>query len=94
MIAFSALIRYTDHDRGSVRMPNFFTGGTISRLEGVLFLGYYEAYTPYLILAAAQHDALPKFSAVILYLAIPLTMVTLIIVAVREIRIRNQRQPK
>jgi cation:H+ antiporter len=31
----------------------------ISRMEGVLFLGYYMAYTLYPILAAAQHDVLP-----------------------------------
>lgn len=67
-------------------LPIFFTGGVISRKEGALFLGYYVIYTLYLILAATHHDALPRFSVVMLYFAIPLTLITIIIVAVREIR--------
>ena len=67
-------------------LPIFFTGGVISRKEGVLLLGYYVAYTLYLVLAASHHDALPRFSAVMLSFVIPLTVVTLIIVALREIR--------
>jgi cation:H+ antiporter len=63
-------------------LPIFFTGGIISRWEGALLLGYYVAYTLYLIFAATHHDALPRFSAVMFYFAIPLTMVTLIIVTV------------
>ena len=38
-------------------LPVFFTGQTIARWEGGLFLGYYVAYTAYLVLAAQQHDA-------------------------------------
>jgi cation:H+ antiporter len=72
-------------------LPIFFTGGVISRQEGGLLLGYYVAYTLYLVLAASHHDALPRFSAVMLYFVIPLTMVTLVIVALREIRSRKRR---
>jgi len=61
-----------------VCLPIFFTDGVISRWEGVLLLGYYLAYTLYLILAASHHDALPRFSAVMLYFAIPLTIVALV----------------
>ena len=71
-------------------LPIFFTGGIISRQEGVLFLGYYVAYTLYLVLAASHHDALPGFSAVMLYFAIPLTVVAMIIVALQEIRSRQK----
>jgi len=71
-------------------LPIFFTGGVISRQEGVLLLGYYVAYTLYLVLAASHHDALPGFSAVMLYFVIPLTVVTMIIVALREIRSRKK----
>jgi cation:H+ antiporter len=66
-------------------LPIFFTGGVISRQEGALLLGYYIAYTLYLILAASHHDSLPRFSAVMLYFVIPLTIVTIIIVALQEI---------
>jgi cation:H+ antiporter len=71
-------------------LPIFFTGGVISRQEGALLLGYYVAYTLYLILAASHHDTLPGFSAVMLYFVIPLTVVTLIIAALREMRSRKK----
>ncbi|HAC15741.1 MAG TPA: sodium:calcium antiporter [Bacteroidetes bacterium] len=70
--------------------PIFFTGGIISRKEGVLFLLYYVAYTMYLVLAASQHDALPMFSSVMFYFAIPLTLVTIFVVALQEMRKRKQ----
>ncbi|MDD4073433.1 MAG: calcium/sodium antiporter, partial [Desulfobacterales bacterium] len=54
-------------------LPIFYTGGSISRKEGALFLGYYASYTLYLVLAASHHDALPRFSAVMLYFVIPLS---------------------
>ncbi len=73
-------------------LPIFFTGGVISRPEGLLLLGYYVAYTLYLILATSHHDALPRFSDVMLYFAIPLTMITIIILALREIRSRKKSQ--
>ena len=53
-------------------LPIFFTGGVISRQEGALLLAYYVSYTLYLIFAAAHHEALPKFSAAMLYFVIPL----------------------
>ncbi|GJQ37507.1 MAG: sodium:calcium antiporter [Anaerolineaceae bacterium] len=71
-------------------LPIFFTGGVIGRMEGALLLGYYAAYTLYLILAASQHDTLPGFSAVMLYFVIPLTAVTLVSVALREKRSRKK----
>ena len=67
-------------------LPIFFTGGVISRKEGLLLLGYYVAYTTYLILAASHHDALPVFSEIMLYYAIPLTTITLVIIALQEVR--------
>lgn len=72
-------------------LPIFFTGGVISRKEGALLLGYYVAYTLYLILAAAHHDALPKFSVVMLYFAIPLTLLTISIVAIQEFRGKKKK---
>jgi cation:H+ antiporter len=71
-------------------LPIFFTGGVISRLEGGLLLGYYVAYTLYLVLATSQHDALAGVSVVMLYFVIPLTAVTMIVIALREIRSRRK----
>ena len=65
-------------------LPIFASGHLIARWEGVLFLGYYAAYVLYLILAAAQHDALPAFSAAMFGFVLPLTVVTLIMLLVRH----------
>ena len=67
-------------------LPIFFTGGVISRQEGVLFLGYYIAYTAYLVLAASVHESLAIFSSTMFYFAIPLTLITLLIIALHERR--------
>lgn len=72
-------------------LPIFFTGNRIARWEGGLFLGYYGAYTAYLILAATQHQALPVFSTVMLLFVMPLTGVTLLVLALRARRDRRQR---
>ncbi len=70
-------------------LPVFFTGCRINRWEGVLFLGYYAAYTAYLILHAADHDAIHLYGRMMLLLVLPLTAITLLTVAVREHRARR-----
>jgi cation:H+ antiporter len=65
-------------------LPVFFTGHLIARWEGLLFLSYYAAYTLYLILAASRHDVLPLFSAVMIWFVLPLTVLTLSVVAARS----------
>ncbi|MDX1420697.1 MAG: calcium/sodium antiporter [Rubricoccaceae bacterium] len=70
-------------------LPIFFTGGVISRAEGALFLAYYVGYTLYLILDATGHDALPQFSAALASFALPLTLLTLLLLATREARRRT-----
>lgn len=67
-------------------LPIFATGHRIARWEGALFLGYYVAYTLYLILAATAHAALPAYSAVMLTFVLPLTVVTLLVLSVRWAR--------
>ncbi len=74
-------------------LPIFFTGCKISRWEGGLFLGYYLAYTLYLILGATQHDALPVFNAAMLYFVLPLTVITLLLVVSRTIQRRRRGLP-
>ena len=65
-------------------LPVFLTGREIARWEGAVFLGYYVAYTGYLVLASQQHDLLPRFSQAMLWFVIPLTVVTLIAVMLRK----------
>jgi cation:H+ antiporter len=56
----------------------------IGRKRGVLFLAYYAAYVAYLILGAQQHDALDEFSAVMLSFVLPITVITLVAMVVRQ----------
>lgn len=59
-------------------LPVFFSGREIARWEGGVFLGYYTAYTAYLILMSQEHDALPMLSNVMFWFVIPITVVTII----------------
>lgn len=70
-------------------LPIFFTGYLIARWEGALFLGYYVAYTLYVLLDATEHDALPAFSWVMVAFVVPLTAITLAVLAARAARGRR-----
>lgn len=67
-------------------LPIFFTGHIISRWEGGVFFAYYLAYTTYLVLAATQAAVERSFATVMLAFVIPLTVITLLIAAVRSFR--------
>jgi cation:H+ antiporter len=69
-------------------LPIFFVRYRIGRWEGALFLSYYVFYTLYLIMAAAKHDALPAFSAVMSWVVIPLTLLTVVLAFSRELHRR------
>ncbi len=73
-------------------LPIFFTGHTIARWEGGLFLGYYVVYTLYLLLAAQGDARLEMLQAGLLFFAIPLTIVTLLVLSWRS-RGHRQRMP-
>jgi cation:H+ antiporter len=70
-------------------LPVFLLGRRIGRRRGLLFLAYYVAYVVYLILGAQQHDALEEFSAVMLSFVIPITIVTLVAMVIREQQTRE-----
>jgi cation:H+ antiporter len=70
-------------------LPVFFTGRTIARWEGGVFLGYYVAYTTYLILDAQDHDLLTDYTVAMRWVVLPLTMLTLAVVLIRELRARR-----
>ena len=67
-------------------LPIFFSGSLISRAEGACFALAYVAYTVYLILAAASHDALEAFSFVMLAFVVPIVVMRICFVALREWR--------
>ena len=67
-------------------LPIFFTGYRIARWEGAVFLGYYVAYTVYLLLKATEHHALDEFAAALWGFLIPLTVLTIGVGVVRQVR--------
>ncbi|MFC1464469.1 MAG: calcium/sodium antiporter [Candidatus Brachytrichaceae bacterium NZ_4S206] len=71
-------------------LPIFFTGLKIARWEGALFLLYYAAYTAYLVFDATGNSALPTFSTVMLLFVVPLTVLTLAVTMLQEIRARRR----
>ena len=73
-------------------LPVLFTGHLIARWEGAVFLGYYVAYTTYLVLNAQDHDALDEFTLVMSTVVIPLTVLTLAAVGWRELK--RWRRPR
>jgi cation:H+ antiporter len=65
-------------------LPVFMLRRQIGRRRGLLFLAFYVAYVVYLIMGAKQHDALDEYSAVMLSFVLPLTIVTLVAMVVRD----------
>jgi cation:H+ antiporter len=72
-------------------LPVAFTGFAISRMEGGVFVAYYVAYTAFLLLAAAEHDALEPFSAVMAGFVAPITVGWILVLAVYEFGVRRGR---
>ncbi len=70
-------------------LPVFFTGATIARWEGAVFLGYYVAYVAFLVLTAQQHEARATFALAMQTVVLPLTVLTLLVVSVRAWRARH-----
>jgi len=64
-------------------LPLMVLGRRLGRVEGALFLLYYAAYTTYLVLAVRHHAALPGYSETMLEFVLPLTLVTLVGLALR-----------
>ncbi|WP_374415786.1 calcium/sodium antiporter [Ectopseudomonas oleovorans] len=64
-------------------LPIFFAGYRINRWEGLLFLAYYVAYTLYLILSSTGRPFADVMGEAMLGYVLPLTAVTLIVIAGR-----------
>jgi cation:H+ antiporter len=72
-------------------LPIVFTGHLIARWEGFLFLGYYVAYTLYVVLDATDHELAPVLATGMTWFVLPLTALTLAVVALRTVRGHNAR---
>ncbi|WP_028240256.1 calcium/sodium antiporter [Stutzerimonas azotifigens] len=67
-------------------LPIFFTGYSIARWEGLLFVAYYVAYTTYLVMASTGRPLAEVFGHAVVGYALPLTAVTLLVLATRAWR--------
>lgn len=74
-------------------IPMFYTGSQLSRGEGMLFLGVYAAYSLYLLLNAAHHDALRAYSLLMLWVVIPIVVCSVLLIAMNEWRRRRPSVP-
>lgn len=70
-------------------LPLFFTGYRIDRWEGLVFISYYIAYSVYLILKSQEHASLEVFRNAMIWFVVPLTVMTLVVVTLREMRKRR-----
>lgn len=70
-------------------LPFFFTGYRIERWEGVVFCGYYVAYTAYLIMKSQERASLEVFGNAMMWFVVPLTALTLVVVTLRELKRRR-----
>lgn len=73
-------------------LPIFFAGHLVTRREGGAFLAGYVAYVLYLVLAAQNHPWLPAYGRVLVFVALPVVLATLALVAVREWRTRHREK--
>jgi cation:H+ antiporter len=73
-------------------LPVLFTGYTISRTEGAVFLAYYLAYASYLVLVATDHGAAGTLGIAMTVFVLPLTVLTLLVAVVRSRRRHAGRQ--
>ena len=74
-------------------LPVLFTGHTIARWEGAVFLGYYVAYATYLVLDASGQGATTLLATAMTWFAIPLTVLTIGTGVVRAVRDPALRAP-
>jgi cation:H+ antiporter len=71
-------------------IPIFFTGHKISRWEGVVFVSLYLCYIFYLFLSSGEHAVIETFSTAMMLFVIPITVITILVIASREWVVRQR----
>lgn len=71
-------------------LPIFFTGHSISRVEGAIFTAYYVAYVTYLVLDATNHTGSSDLGTAMIFYVGPLTLLTIGIMVGREVSRRRK----
>ncbi|NNE12209.1 MAG: calcium/sodium antiporter [Ilumatobacter sp.] len=69
-------------------LPMFAAGYALVRWEGILFLAFYAAYLIWLVLDAADHPLRTEYAVGILGFMLPLSVITLAVIYVRNRRER------
>jgi len=72
-------------------VPFFFAGAILNRIEGVLFLAAYVAYTWYLVALTLKLDYLPQLQDYILYGLIPVIGVYVVLSLLNDFRQRRKQ---
>lgn len=72
-------------------VPLFFIGSVLNRIEGLLFMLLYIAYTWYLVAMALKEAYLPDLQQAILYGLLPVVVLYVLVSFVHD-RIKNSRQ--
>jgi len=67
-------------------LPIFANGYSLVRWEGALFLAYYAAYLSWLVFDSTDHGVKNDYAVGVLGFALPLTVITVIVIAVRQRR--------
>jgi cation:H+ antiporter len=69
-------------------LPIFADGHVLNRWEGIVFLGFYVGYLTWLVLDASDNTLRDSYGDVVLFFVVPITTLTLALIAVRA-----QRRP-
>ncbi|SDD17257.1 cation:H+ antiporter [Aquimonas voraii] len=72
-------------------LPVMFHGYRIERWEGVFFFLFYVAYTAWLVMYAQEHALLDEYRTAMVYGVLPLTALTLFVMAWRGWQLRHTR---
>ena len=73
-------------------LPVFMAGHQIRRTEGMLLVGYFIAYTAYLVLADLKHSLLTNFTQAMITFVIPLTVIALAFSTIQAVRRGDHRK--
>lgn len=67
----------------AIALPIFITGGIISRWEGGILVGYYVAYTVYLVMQATDDPRRELLGNAMLYAVLPVTVGAMLVASIR-----------
>lgn len=67
-------------------LPIFWNGYALQRWEGWIFLAYYAAYIAWLVVDSSDHGIREEYALAVLGFVLPLTVLTFVVIAVRERR--------